>query len=55
MVILDMKTILMMRGISEVLVLIMKEIYLLDHILEAGLLHIDHKVIFMRNIHQDMA
>ena len=34
---------------------IMKEIYLLDHILKAELLQIDHKVIFMRNIHLDMA
>ena len=49
------ETILMMRGMSEVPVFIMKEFYLLDHILEAELLHINHKVIFMRNIHPDMA
>ena len=55
MVILDLKTILIIRGMSEVPVLIMKEFYLLDHILEAELLHIDHKGIFMRNIHPDMA
>ena len=49
------KTILMMRGMSEVRVLIIKAFYLLDHILEAELLQNDHNVIFMRNIHPDMA
>ena len=32
----------------------MKEFYLLDHILEAELLHINHKVIFMGNIYPAM-
>ena len=40
---------------SEVPVFIMKEFYLLDHILEAELLQIDPKVIFMRHIYLDMA
>ena len=30
-----------------------EDFYLLDHILEAELLYIAHKVIFMRNIHLD--
>ena len=55
MVIIDLTTVLMIRGMSEVPVFIMKEFYLLDHFLEAELPQIDHKVIFMRHIHQDMA